>query len=60
LKIPKLKIARRLGLNKSLIIKDIISSEDAIAKGINLNTSMNTNKCRRMLKLLSETYEQDA
>jgi dTDP-4-dehydrorhamnose reductase len=42
------KIARKLNLNEELILEDIIEQEQSNLKGIPLDTSMNTEKCRRL------------
>jgi len=44
------KMARKLGLDEKLIIEDIISNGNEIANVIPLDTSMNTDKCRRIFK----------
>jgi len=44
------KMAQKLGLDENLIIDDLISNDNAIANGIPLDTSMNTDKCRRIFK----------
>lgn len=44
-----IKMATKLNLNKTLIIPDRISIEEAKEKGISLDTSLNTAKCNSML-----------
>lgn len=45
------KMAQKLGLDASLIKENQLSLEEAHSRGICLDTSMNTSKCRKVLKM---------
>jgi dTDP-4-dehydrorhamnose reductase len=52
------KMAQKLGLDTSLIRENRISTEEALIRGICLDTSMNTSKCRKVLKTRFSSLEE--
>lgn len=56
--IYNVKMAQKLGLNASLIRENRLSPEEALSRGICLDTSMDTSKCRKVLKARFSNLEE--